>query len=298
MNTTTTFANYGNRLKLTSLWILIASVLVGLMVSKALATPAPSSEAYNSAANVIPEQYTYRILQTRDHSTKSFTQGLALYQGDLIESSGLYGRSFVSRYHPTHSKPVQKKRLNRRLFAEGVALFNDTLYLLTWKRGVVLQLNPNTLEPRGQLSYQGEGWGLARYEQQLLMSDGSNQLSLRSPQDFSIERQLSVSKMGQPLHKLNDLTVIPASPNSPARIWANVWHHSSLYAIDPNTGTVEAQLDLSALANKHSRGHPDNVLNGIVWDQARQGLWVTGKRWPKRYLIELIAPHSPSPEEH
>ncbi len=273
-----------------------ASVLGGLIVSKALATP--SSDGYVGADHVIPLHYNYRILQTRDHSTKSFTQGLALYQGDLIESSGLYGKSFVSRYHPSHSKSLQKKRLNRRLFAEGVALFNDTLYLLTWKRGLVLQLDPNTLEARGQLSYHGEGWGLTRYEQQLLMSNGSNQLSFRSPQDFAIVRQLSVTKMGQPLHQINDLTVIPTLSDSPSKIWANVWHHSSLYAINPNTGIVEAQLDLSALANRHSRVHPDNVLNGIVWDQARQGLWVTGKRWPKRYLIELIAPPPPSQKEH
>ncbi len=283
---------YNNTFRLVSLWVLVASVLGGAMVGKVQATPRPSNDALASAENVAPVHYSYRILQTHNHSTRTFTQGLAMYQGDLIESSGLYGKSFVSRYHPIDSESQQRRRLSRRLFAEGVALFDEVLYLLTWKRGVVLQLDPHTLEPLGQLKYQGEGWGLTRHQQHLLMSNGSNQLSLRNPKDFSVAGKISVHKMGHPLHQLNDLTVVPASANSPSRIWANVWHHSSIYGIDPNTGVVEAQLDLSALTQEHRGSNPDNVLNGIAWDRARQGLWVTGKRWPKRYLIELITPPS------
>ncbi len=35
-----------------------------------------------------------------------------------------------------------------------------------------------------------------------------------------------------------------------------------------------------------------DVLNGIAWDAKNQALWVTGKRWPWRYQIELIPKNS------
>ena len=34
---------------------------------------------------------------------------------------------------------------------------------------------------------------------------------------------------------------------------------------------------------------PDtNVLNGIAYDAATGGLWVTGKRWPLLFEIEIV----------
>nr|WP_246841704.1 glutaminyl-peptide cyclotransferase [Cellvibrio sp. PSBB023] len=33
----------------------------------------------------------------------------------------------------------------------------------------------------------------------------------------------------------------------------------------------------------------EQVLNGIAWDEQRQGFWVTGKLWPKMFLIRIAA---------
>jgi glutamine cyclotransferase len=61
--------------------------------------------------------------------------------------------------------------------------------------------------------------------------------------------------------------------------------------IDPASGKVEASIDLSALVPKDFFKDPEaeqqNVLNGIAWDAAGKRLFVTGKKWPTLYQIDL-----------
>jgi glutamine cyclotransferase len=58
--------------------------------------------------------------------------------------------------------------------------------------------------------------------------------------------------------------------------------------IDPNNGKVTGKLDLSALAGEIKRIYPNaDVLNGIAYDKNSNALLVTGKLWPKSYLIKL-----------
>ena len=43
---------------------------------------------------------SFELLEQHPHDTKIFTQGMEVYDGDLIESSGLYRRSFLRLYEP------------------------------------------------------------------------------------------------------------------------------------------------------------------------------------------------------
>lgn len=236
--------------------------------------------------------YDYAIVKTLPHSARSFTQGLIVDGDDLIESSGLYGKSFIHRYPVSGSsgsgssgnKKEQYKSLPDDLFAESLTLFNDKLYLLTWKSGRVLILDPNNLELQRTLSYQGEGWGLTTFDNELVMSNGSAQLTFRDPEDFSVQRTLTVTDNQKPVNDLNDLAV------AHGLIWANVWHESYIVAIDPHSGQVVGKIDLRTLAKRHRSFLSDNVLNGIAWDEQQQGFWITGKRWSKRYLIQVNVP--------
>ena len=204
-----------------------------------------------------------------------------LHNDHLIETSGLYGKSFVQRYHPLTNQLLVQRKLPRHLFAEGAAIVDDRLYVLSWKQGVALRLDPHSLITQDRLFYKGEGWGLTQFHSQLVMSDGSHQLSFRSPEDFSLLKQVAVTRHNQALSHLNDLTF------DGQYIWANVWYDSSIYGIDPLSGKVVAEMDLSALSQRHRSRDRENVLNGIAWDEGRQGFWVTGKRWKARYLIVI-----------
>lgn len=242
----------------------------------------PATAAYRT-----PLQYT--VLDTLPHSRRSFTQGLVVDGDELIESSGLYGKSFIHRYPASGMGEGHSKTLPKRLFAEGIALANHKLYLLTWQNGEALVLDPHTLETQDTLTYDGEGWGLATFVQtsggreytQLVMSNGSDRLTFRDPDTFAVLRTLTVTDQQQPLHNLNDLAV------AKGLIWANVWYSTEIVAIDPHSGEVVGKIDLQAQADEQPGFHPENVLNGIAWDEQRQAFWVTGKRWAKRYLIQV-----------
>ena len=55
--------------------------------------------------------------------------------------------------------------------------------------------------------------------------------------------------------------------------------------IDPASGAVKGEIDLSGLYR--GKKAIDDVLNGIAYDEAQDRLFVTGKRWPHLYEIEL-----------
>jgi glutamine cyclotransferase len=72
------------------------------------------------------------------------------------------------------------------------------------------------------------------------------------------------------------------------RVYANIWKKDVVAVIAPDTGTVEAWIDLSGLLTPEDRaGHRVDVLNGIAYDPATERLWVTGKKWPMLYEIAL-----------
>jgi glutaminyl-peptide cyclotransferase len=71
-------------------------------------------------------------------------------------------------------------------------------------------------------------------------------------------------------------------------IFANIYETAMILKIDPASGKVVGRLDLSSVANEIKRMYPTtDVLNGIAYDKNSKALLVTGKLWPKSYLIKL-----------
>lgn len=241
---------------------------ITVLVFAGIVTFIPLSHASNSIPTLYPS-----IKKTKPHNPKSFTQGW-IKEGDIFyESSGLYGRSFVTRYG--NNKTITNN-LPNQYFAEGLTLFNDALYLLTWKEEILLILDKNNLKITATLPYSGEGWGLTHNGSQLIMSNGSADLLFRNTTDFSITRQITVPL---PL-QLNELEYVDGV------IWANDWKKDDIYAINSEDGCLLARIDLSSLRKQAVTPNNSNVLNGIAYDTKEHGLWVTGKYWPTRYLIE------------
>ena len=223
------------------------------------------------------------------HDSTAFTQGL-LVQGDrLFESTGGYGESTLRVTDLASGRVLRQRSLARNLFGEGLALAGGRLYQLTWKAGVGLMHDSVTLEQVGQFSYPGEGWGLAASSQHLVMSDGSAQLRFLDLKDQRELRRIEVYDGGRPVAGLNELEYIEDS------LYANVWPTDRIAIINPSSGQVRGWLDLSDILPLVFRHPRIDVLNGIAYDAEAKRLFVTGKRWPRLFEIEVLPTPTPKP---
>ena len=235
----------------------------------------------------------YQIVAERSHKPSLFTQGLQVENGQFYESSGLYGKSLLVSYPVAEaqgstwakiSAPFSHQfKLPERFFAEGLTLVGDKIYLLTWQEQTLLIFNKATLTYQKSLAYQGEGWGLAYNGKTLIRSDGSNRLFLHDAEQFRLLGSLQVTDQGKPVMRLNELEYAQGF------IWANIWQEDRIIKIDPSNGQVLGELNLAELRQSLGRNGSDDVLNGIAWDESQQAFWVTGKLWPKMFLVKLKA---------
>lgn len=249
-----------------------------------LALCARSSPIFAEAVDL-----TYEVIATKEHDRRIFTQGLVLKGKVLTESSGLYGKSFLTQYDVETGAVERRIDLPREYFAEGITEFNGHFYLLTWQAGLALVLDARSLRQIATQPYTGEGWGLTHNGEHLIMSNGSDTLSLRKAVDFSVVNTLKVKDGDRPVHQLNELEF------AEDLIWANVWQEPVILAIDPQTGNVKGAADLSELVRPNNTHPGKSVLNGIAYDPEQRAFWITGKWWPKRYLVRFHWPPPPLP---
>jgi glutamine cyclotransferase len=232
----------------------------------------------------------YEIIGERTHKPILFTQGLQLENNYFYESSGLYGKSMLVTYplaEPAStwaklSAPFTLKRdLPAQSFAEGLTILHNKLYLLTWQEGTLLIYDKTNLNYLASLSYQGEGWGLTNDGKKLIRSDGSDTLYFHNPEDFSIVNNIKVRDGNQAVSQLNELEFADGF------IWANIWHNDRIVKIDPATGSIVNEVNLAELRRRLKLTDTEQVLNGIAWSQEKKAFWVTGKNWPKMFLVKI-----------
>ena len=78
-------------------------------------------------------------------------------------------------------------------FGEGLAVTDDTVWTLTWRKQIAHDRDPQTLEVRSEVPYEGEGWGLCHDGARLVMSDGSDTLTFRDPATFEPTGTIAVT---------------------------------------------------------------------------------------------------------
>mgnify|MGYP001555757682 CR=1 FL=1 len=235
------------------------------------------------------EQYGYRVLERLPQSRQHFVQGLQILDGQLYVSTGNYGQSKLLRYSFPEGELDVIRKLHPRIFAEGVTVLDDKVYQLTWQNRRMLVYGREQLTPSHSFPLPGEGWGITTNGEQLIYSDGSDKLHFMSPLTGRIERSLSVTESGQPLAKLNELEWVDG------RLWANIWQSDRVVIIDPASGAVTGSIDLQGLLPEEERQPGTDVLNGIARNPADGAIWVTGKRWPWIYRIEVLPKGSQLP---
>jgi len=225
----------------------------------------------------------YEVVGIYPHDFRAFTQGLVYDDGRFYESTGRLGASSVRRVHVGTGVVLQKKDLEDEHFGEGLALVGDHLIQLTWTSQIGFVHDRATLEPVGEFSYPGEGWGLAYDGAELVMSDGTAELRFLDPATFAETRRVTVVDTNGPVTLLNELEYVEGE------VWANIWQTDRIARISPETGDVIGYINLEGLLDHWawSRFWPlhTDVLNGIAYDDETDRVFVTGKLWPVLFEI-------------
>jgi glutamine cyclotransferase len=246
----------------------------------------PSAKADGASASVMlvsdvnPIAYTFEVIKTYPHDPHSYTQGLQYLQGFLYEGSGLYEHSRLRKVELQTGKILKEAKLAPEFFGEGITLFNNRIYELTWKSGLGFVYDTSTFQEVGRFNYGTEGWGLTTDGIKLIMSDGSSNLYFFD-KNFSFLGKVQVADDKGPVDLLNELEYINGL------VYANVYQSNRIVQINPGNGKVMGSMQLEGLLPRKDYADDTDVLNGIAWDEKGKRLFVTGKNWPKLFEIKL-----------
>jgi glutamine cyclotransferase len=226
----------------------------------------------------------FRVVETFPHQTDAFTQGLLFENGFLYESTGLNGSSSLRQVDLTTGNVIRQENLANAFFAEGLASRNGTLYQLTLNAQQAFVWDRDTFIQTTTLPIPAPSWGLALTDlDDFAHSDGTSTIRFLDPQTLGVISQIDVTDDGQPVDLLNELEFINGL------IYANRFTLDEIVAIDPDTGIVQFRIDLTGIIDKQANNlQANDVLNGIAFDALSSRLFVTGKRWPFLYQIELV----------
>ncbi|WPD21041.1 MAG: glutaminyl-peptide cyclotransferase [Candidatus Electrothrix scaldis] len=236
-----------------------------------------------------PVQYTYTVVQEYPHDPKAFTQGLIWDEGQVYESTGLYGRSSLRLVDLKTGQVKRQYNFPEGYFAEGITVFQDKIYQLTWKNNEAFLFDKREFTPLKSWPYLREGWGITHNGKELLVSDGSAFLYFLDPETLTEKRRILVQDDQGEVRKLNELEYVQGA------IYANVWQTNRIAIIRPEDGVVTGWLDLSDLCQQMQslwQARKD-VLNGIMYDPVEDRLFITGKLWPSLFEIKVVRKETP-----
>lgn len=233
-------------------------------------------------SDIVPRRYTYKLIHTYPHDGEAFTQGLFYDNGVLYEGTGQETGSSLREVELETGKVLRQHNLESSLFGEGITLYKDHIYQVTWTSKVGFIYNKSDFRVINKIFYPTQGWGLTTIDDRIVMSDGTNVLYFNEPEMFNAVSRIEVYDNEKKVDQLNELEYINGE------IWANIWQTDLIARIDPLTGRVNSFIDMSALYPESKRREVNaDVLNGIAWDEKGGRIFVTGKRWPKLYEIKI-----------
>ncbi len=243
---------------------------------------------FKPVSSVPHKNLKVEVISKRSHDRSAFTQGLEFHDGQLLESTGLTGQSSLRRVDSETGDVLDVISLPADHFGEGLTVVDDRIIQLTWRNGIAHVYDVYTLEKVDEYRYEGEGWGICHDGRQLIMSDGSPNLTFRDPYTFEIIRRQGVIYNGRPLKWVNELEFVDGF------VYGNIWRTDEIAKIDPDTGHVHAIVDASGLLTEDER-QGVNVLNGIAWNAATETFLITGKMWPAMFEVRFVDPAASDP---
>lgn len=243
------------------------------------------SSYFNIKSNEAPKELTYKIVNTFPHDKKSYTQGLFYHDGYIYEGTGQYGESTLRKIDIEKGESIFVRKLEPNYFGEGITYYKGNIIQLTWTSKKAFVIDAEDFSQKDYFkppTTNGQGWGITTMNNQLVISDGSNKLTLVDTKNYSKAGEIEVYDEKGEITNLNELEYING------KLYANVWLTDRIVIINPATGQVEGNLNLEDIlspAEKRKLTEGDDVLNGIAFDSINNRLFVTGKRWAK--LLEI-----------
>ena len=258
-------------------FLLVATTLFGCQPNQ----DSVASETSPAVAIQVPINGTYNIVAVYPHNTSSFTQGLIWHNSTLYEGTGLTNQSKLFKTELVTGKALQTLSIADTLFGEGITIYNNKIYQLTWQNHKVLVYDAKTFKKEKELNWNYEGWGITHFNNQLIISTGTSNLYFVNPSTLAIEKTLGVFDNNGYIASLNELEMIEG------KIYANVWGENKIIAINPASGQVEKQFDFTNILQKTNQPitTETNVLNGIAYDSITKAAYITGKNWPAIFKV-------------
>lgn len=232
-------------------------------------------------SDIVPVNLSYEIVNVYPHDPTAFTQGLFFHQGELYESTGIWGMSSLRRVKLETGEVLQKQLIAHPYFAEGITRYRDKIIQLTWQNRVGFIYDIKSFTKLGEFQYATQGWGIATMGDLFYMSDGSQNLFILSADDYHELKQIQVYDNKGPVQGVNELEFIKGA------IFANIFATSKIAKIEVDSGKVVAWLNLEDLLSADERVSTNDVLNGIAYDEQNERIFVTGKNWQKLFEIKV-----------
>ena len=240
-----------------------------------------------------PQPITFSIDTVLPHDPAAYTQGLQFYNGKLYEGTGDYENSSLRIVDIKTGKPEKNYKMGSKdIFGEGITIFNNKIYQLTWQSKKIFVYNlDDIMHPIKTLDWttgRAEGWGITNDGTSLIMSDGSDTIYYVLPdEEKNVMRQLKIITVADntgSLDNINELEFIDGY------IYANRYQTNDILKIDTANGHVVGKIDLTGILSQYDAKEITNdtdVLNGIAYDSSTKKLYITGKRWPKMFQVHL-----------
>jgi glutaminyl-peptide cyclotransferase len=266
----------------------VGSIRIAAIAAAILALLYPAGASVEASAPV----YGYEVVHVYPHDDGAFTQGLIFGNGFFYEGTGLYGESSLRKVEVETGIVLKRHDLPEEYFGEGITALRDTIYQLTWKDSLGFAYTEgDTFELIETFPYSWHGWGLTHDGTHLIASDGTSTIRFLDPGTRDEVYQIQVHDDGEPVAFLNELEYIQG------RIYSNIIYLDRIAVIEPSSGVVEAWLDLGGLRDSVSSHPSADALNGIAFEPEETRLFVTGKRWPKLFEIDVVLLHPSGTEE-
>ncbi len=231
-----------------------------------------------------PAILQYSVISEYAHDTSAYTQGLEFFKDKLYEGTGDYESSSI-RITDYKTGNVLKKKLmgSKEIFGEGISVFKNKLYQLTWQNHLVNVYDVNNIDQAIKtFNWPYEGWGLTHDTSSLIISDGSSNLYFVDPENFKVKNTVSVKDDQGPVAMLNELEYVNGF------IYANIYESNLIVKINPENGRVTGKISIERLLQeKDVIPNRTDVLNGIAYNEATKTFLITGKRWPKMFEIKI-----------
>ena len=241
----------------------------------------------------IPQPITFTVDNVYPHDSKAFTQGLQFYKGKLYEGTGEPKQSTLRIVDIKTGNPEKQYLIpDPTIFGEGITIFKNKIYQLTWQSHKIFVYNLNDIMHSIETyNWSLDGWGLTNDGNNLIISDGTSKLYYVQPDEATKEMKsikvLTVADNTGELDSLNELEYINGY------VFANRWYNNHIYKIDTANGHAVGIMDLTGLLHQYDPNDQvgdEAVLNGIAYDSTTKKLYITGKDWPKMFEMRLNNP--------